>query len=78
MMAALLLTACSPDEHSLGGQDITSADLVQGVAFDINVDGQNNVTFSSKLGKNYACYWVQPNGRSQGHEVTTLLPFAGE
>lgn len=78
MTAALLLTACSPDEHSLGGQDITSADLVQGVAFDINVDGQNNVTFSSKLGKNYACYWVQPNGRSQGHEVTTLLPFAGE
>ena len=74
---ALLLTACSPDEHSLGGVDMTTDDLKQGIAFSVSVDADNTVTLTSLLDKSYNCYWTHPNGRAQGREVKFQLPFSG-
>lgn len=75
--ALLTLAACSPDEYSLSRPDLTTADLVQGQAYSVTVDADNTITLKSLLGSNYNCYWVQPNGRSQGPEVKLQLPFAG-
>ena len=75
--AALLLTACSPDKYSLSKPDFESGDLVHGSAFSVTVDADNTVTLKSLLDDSYNCYWIQPNGRSQGNEVKFQLPFAG-
>jgi hypothetical protein len=75
--AALLLTACSPDDHNLSKPDFESGDLVHGSAFSVTVDADNTVTLKSLLNDSYNCYWIQPNGRSQGNEVKFQLPFAG-
>ena len=75
--AALLLTACSPDDHNLSKPDFESGDLVHGSAFSVTVDADNTVTLKSLLDNSYNCYWIQPNGRSQGNEVKFQLPFAG-
>ena len=76
--AALMTAACSPDDYSLSKPNLTADDLVEGVAYKVSVDAQNTVTLTSLLDKSYQCYWEQPNGRSQGHEVTLQLPFQGE
>ncbi len=75
--AALLLTACSPDSYSLSKPDYEPGDLVEGSAFSVTVDADNTVTLKSLLDKSYNCYWIQPNGRSQGNEVKFQLPFSG-
>lgn len=72
------LTGCSPDDYSLAKPDLQSEDLVEGIAYSVSVDDQNTVTLKSLLDSRYACYWTQPNGRSQGNEVKFQLPFAGE
>lgn len=75
--AALLFTACSPDDYSLDKPDLQPEDLVEGVAFSVTVDETNTVTLKSLLPENYNVFWTQPNGRSQGNEVKIQLPFAG-
>ena len=37
----LFMAGCSPDEYSLGDKDLTSDDLVEGVAYSVNHDAQN-------------------------------------
>ena len=71
------LTACSPDDYSLNKPDLSPSDLIEGSAFSVDVDAQNTVTLKSLLDKRYHCYWIQPNGRSQGDVVQLSLPFAG-
>ncbi len=77
LAAALLLGSCSPDEYSLSKPDLTAEELVQGVAYTVDVDAQNTITLTSLLNKSYNCYWVHPNGRAQGNVATLALPFAG-
>ena len=77
LAAALLLGSCSPDEYSLSKPDLTAEELVQGVAYTVDVDAQNTITLTSLLDKSYNCYWVHPNGRAQGNVATLALPFAG-
>ncbi len=74
----LLFAGCSPDDYELSKKDFTAEDLVEGIAYSVSVDQTTNtVTLKSLLGDNYQCYWVTPNGNSQGSEVTLQLPFAG-
>ena len=75
--AALLLTACTPDEYSIDAPDFQPEELVAGIAYTVTVDADNTVTLTSLLDKRYNCFWVQPNGRSQGNVVKFQLPFAG-
>lgn len=76
-VAALLFTACSPDDYGLSKKDISVDDLVEGVAFTVTVDENNTVTLTSLLDKSYNCYWTHPNGRAQGNVVQFQLPFSG-
>ena len=76
-VAAMLFAACTPEDYSLKDRNLDPEDLVEGIAFTVDVDAENTVTLKSLLDKSYSCYWTQPNGRSQGHEVKLQLPFAG-
>lgn len=73
----MLMAACSPDDIGLSAPNLQPEDLVEGIAFSVTVDEQNNVTLKSLLDKSYSCYWTHPNGRAQGNEVHFSIPFSG-
>lgn len=79
-LAVLLgMTACTPDTHDLGEVDLTSDDLVAGIAYTVEHDPANaNVVYlTSKLPTNYQVMWDHPQGRTQATSVKLELPFAG-
>ncbi len=85
MAAAVLaigfgLTACSPDDLSMGANEYTSADLKEGEAYTITHDAQNpNIIYlESKMGNQYLANWETPKGRYQAEKVTLQMPFAGK
>ncbi len=75
----LFMAGCSPDEYSLGDSNITSDDLVEGLAYTITHDSDNpNIVYlKSLLPSRYTVLWDSPAGRSQSGTVTLKLPFAG-
>ena len=75
----LTVTACSPDDYSLGSKDITSDDLAEGKGFTIEHDSSNpNIVYlKSTLGSNYQVLWDEPQGRGKGSTMTLKIPFAG-
>lgn len=75
----MLLSACSPDDHSLGAVDVTPDDLVEGIAFKIEHDAANPniIHLTSLMGSGYTPLWNHPQGRSQRQEVSLKIPFAG-
>ena len=83
LVAALTLllgaAACSPDDFKLGDNNITSADLQEGVAYTITHDQSNpNIVYlENKMGSEYNAQWETPQGRYQGDKVTLKMPFAG-
>lgn len=80
-LLALTFAACSPDEYSLGSKDLTSDDLVEGIAYTITHDESNpNIVYlKSLLPAKYTIMWDTPSGRYNAtSEVTLKLPFAGD
>ncbi len=76
---ALLLAACSPDSYEMGGKDVTTADLAEGIAYTVSVDQTTNtVVLKSLMGDNYSVSWIHPQGYSQEKDVTLRLPFDGD
>lgn len=77
---ALLVAACSPDDYSLGDKNITSDDLVEGLAYTLTHDSSNpNIVYlKSLLPSSYTTLWDTPQGRSQEAEMTLKMPFAGD
>jgi hypothetical protein len=71
--------ACSPDESSLGGVDVSTSELVEGIAFKIEHDATNpNIVYlTSLMDSKYQPLWDHPQGRSQAPVVTLKIPFAG-
>ena len=63
MMA--FMTGCSPDEYALGEKDLSSDDLVEGIAYTITHDSNNpNIIYlKSLLPSNYAVTFDIPQGR---------------
>ncbi|GHT13747.1 hypothetical protein AGMMS4956_10420 [Bacteroidia bacterium] len=80
MLAVLagLLGSCTPDEYSLGAPNVAPAELVQGIAFTVthDPDNQNIVYLESKM-QGYTPLWNHPQGRSQEPKVTLKIAFAG-
>lgn len=76
----LLLSACTPDEVSLGTKDIKEGDLVEGVAFSVAPDASNPnlIHLKSLLGPEYQVYWQHPQGQSQNSEVDLKFAFNGD
>ena len=75
----LFTTACSPDDHDLATPDVTSGDLVQGIAYKVDVDQTTNtIKLSHNLPASYTAQWIHPNGVSKENTVEIQLPFAGD
>lgn len=79
LVLACSFVACSPDKYELGAIDLTTDDLVEGIAFQIVHDATNpNIVYlESKLGSQYTVLWDHPQGRSQESRVTLRIPFEG-
>ena len=77
--AAFAFAACTPDENDLETTDLTSADLVEGIAYSITHDSSNpNIVYlKNLLGSQYTALWIHPQGVSQEQEVTLKMPFSG-
>lgn len=76
LAGALLMAACQPDEYSMGGTPYTAESLVQGLSYDITVEG-NQVKLKSNV-EGCTPLWQLPTGRSQEKELQIGLPFAGD
>jgi hypothetical protein len=78
-VVAILFTGCSPENFALGGTDVKSTDLVEGIAYKIEHDATNpNIVYlTSLMGSKYTPLWNHPQGRSQEQKVTLKMPFAG-
>jgi hypothetical protein len=75
----MLGTACSPDDYSLGTADVATEDLVEGLAFTVDVDqATNTVTMKSLLGSKYVTSWIHPQGTTTAESATIRIPFAGD
>lgn len=68
--AAMLVNACTPDDDSLGGIDVTPDDITMGVGFTIDVDQKSNhVTFTSLMPSSYTTYWEYGPMPADGEEA---------
>lgn len=78
-LMVLGLAACSLDSYDLGDKDVTSADLVEGTAFQITHDSSNpNIVYlKSLMSDRYQVCWENPQGRSLDKEVELHIPFPG-
>ncbi len=75
-----LTVACTPDSYELELPDVSSEDLVEGIAFTIthDVENPNIIYLRSLMPSSYQVCWEHPQGRTQGAEVTLQMPFEGE
>jgi hypothetical protein len=75
----LFMVSCTPEEYELGEVDVTSDELVEGIAFEIvhDADNPNIVYLKSLMDDKYTPLWNHPQGRSQKHEVELKMPFEG-
>lgn len=82
LLAVLMgcLAACTPDSYELEAPNVTSEDLVEGIAYTITHDSENpNIIYlKSLMPSSYQVCWEHPQGRTQGAEVTLQMPFEGE
>lgn len=79
-VALLFGTACTPDDYDLASPDISSDDLVEGIAFTIehDTDNPNIVYLHSKLDSKYTIAWETPQGRYVSSDATLKMPFSGD
>ncbi|MDA3879530.1 MAG: hypothetical protein PF436_04010, partial [Prolixibacteraceae bacterium] len=75
----LFMVSCTPEEYELGEVDVTSDELVEGIAFEIvhDTDNPNIVYLKSLMDSKYTSLWSHPQGRSQKTDVELKMPFAG-
>jgi hypothetical protein len=75
----LFMVSCTPEEYELGEVDVTSDELVEGIAFEIvhDADNPNIVYLKSLMDDKYTPLWNHPQGRSQEREVELKIPFEG-
>ncbi len=78
-VSMILYTACTPDEYELEAIDVSSDELVEGIAYTVehDADNPNIVYLTSLMDSRYTALWNHPQGRSQESKVTLKIPFAG-
>ncbi len=79
-VGALMLTAsCKPDEYSTPNAVVSSAELVEGIAYSVTPSASNpNTIVCKSLVKGVVPVWDTPNGISEESQVTLDLPFSGD
>lgn len=77
----LMFVACSPEDYSMGGTGVTSADLQKGIAFNVTKDASNpNLVHLVSLMKGKTAVWSHPGvglGHSKGDSVDLQIAFTG-
>ncbi len=77
--ALMFATSCKPDEYSTPSAVVTSAELVEGIAYSVTASASNpNTIVCKSLVKGVIPVWNTPNGISEDEEVTLDLPFSGD
>lgn len=78
--AVLGVTACQPDEYSLGGSAYTADDLQQGLNYSVTPDAENgNIIHLKSNVSGVTPQWILTDGStSQKSSLDLNLPFAGE
>ena len=58
----MLFFACTPEQYDLDAKDVTTDDLVEGLAYTITHDpiNPNIVYLESKMGNHYTALWEHP------------------
>lgn len=76
---AMGAVSCSEDTYSLPDPDISTEQLVEGVAFSVEHDAQNPniIHLKSLMPSKYNVAWITPQGRRSTNEVTLQIPFDG-
>lgn len=79
-VVAAILTSCSPDNPDLKSSELTSGDLVEGVAFSITPDisNPNIIHLKSLLPSSYQVAWETPQGCAVSSEYTLKIAFTGD
>jgi len=63
----------------LGKANLSADDLVEGLAYTVDVDqATNTVTMKSLLGSSYVTSWIHPQGTTTSENATIRVPFAGD
>lgn len=77
--AVLGVTACQPDEYSLGGSAYTADDLQQGLTYTVTPDAENgNIIHLKSNVTGVTPQWILTDGStSQKSSVDINVPFAG-
>nr|WP_321452672.1 hypothetical protein [uncultured Carboxylicivirga sp.] len=78
-LSIFVYVGCTPEKYELGSIDVTSDELVEGIAYKIehDTDNPNIVYLTSLMDSKYQPLWNHPQGRSQKSTVTLKMPFAG-
>lgn len=75
--AALIFSACSPEEYEMGAKTYVSDDLVEGIAYTVTPDANDpNTIHLTSLIKGATPLWVTPSVLLKGPLLTWhfLLP----
>lgn len=83
LVACAMLTvfaSCTPEDHELPAADISSQDLVEGIAFSVVPDAQNPniIHLKSLMPTQYTVAWEHPQGNTTAATHDLKMPFAGE
>lgn len=73
-----LATGCTPESYDLPAPSVTSAELVEGIAYKVAplADNPNKIQLTS-LTKGAQALWKTPQGMSQSSDFVIDLPFSG-
>ena len=79
LVTVFLMASCTPEEFDLGTIDVSSEELVEGIAYTIthDADNPNIVYLTSLMDERYQALWTHPQGRSQAHKDTLKIAFPG-
>ncbi len=79
-VVALSMASCSEETYDLPNPDVSTAELVEGIAYTVEHDAQNPniIHLKSLMPSSYQIAWVTPQGRKTGAEATLQIPFEGD
>ena len=77
---SMILPGCSPETFEQQTPDVSSDDLIEGIAYTITPDPSNPnlIHLESKMSSDYTPLWEHPMGRSQEKKVTLKMAFEGQ
>ena len=71
--------SCTDEDYNMPEPNISSEELVEGVAFSVEHDAQNPniIHLTSLMPESYQVAWITPQGRKTGSTASLSIPFDG-